>query len=169
MVLIIAFCSVPFVMARRNGRIDLFEPSVVVCAVWLLAYVVPALAILAGTDIMWLTWGSRAGGYTPNLVARALTLSLIGLVSFLVAYYVPLPRRSVKAPIVSYVLNGQKFLFWSVLVAGGALALFGLFIVKVGGFVFLATNLNDRVRVFSGLNYLVMPVLALLSIVEIRG
>ncbi len=157
-------CIAPVVILKRRGRrLDLFHPLVVFAAMWFFAYVVPGFSLLSGHDTVWGVFQDAAYGHRESLVARSLFLSALAAIFVQLGFFAPRPRirDSVAAPPL---LDEERFRvarrFLTVLAIAGAMAL----MLKIGGFRALISGLNDRVRLFAGLNYLGMPALSLLGV-----
>lgn len=154
----------PWVVGHLRRRFDMLEPAVVLGLIVLLAYVLPGFGILAGADVAWQRAGWRARLPTLTLLAPALALAVAGLGSFLGSYYATgaVLRRPPSLPGPS--ADPRRLRRWTVVFAVGAVVSLTVFVVLVGGPVELLSRLNDRVRLFAGLNYLLAPVTALISL-----
>jgi oligosaccharide repeat unit polymerase len=163
--LLLALISFPWLLCLLRRRFDLFEPPIVLSGIWLFAYALPSVSILAGVDPLWNTWDRRAVGDTRLLLSSALVLSAGFLTAFLAGYFF-FPARAEATPRPPRTeLDPRRFRNWSMVTTGAALLLFAGFVQQIGGLEVLLANLHDRVRLFSGLNYLGLPILSLHSVV----
>ena len=160
--LLLGLVSIPFLIALSQRRLDLFEPTVVLAGIWLVAYVLPGISIAAGAYPLWNEWGKRALGDTRPLLASALALSAEFFGAVLIGYYlVPAPAANQTS---HRRLDLGRMWGWSIAMEATAIFLFGALIQQLGGPGVLLSSLNDRVRLFSGLNYLGLPILCFFSI-----
>jgi uncharacterized membrane protein len=79
--------TAPVVWGLVKRRLDVFEPVVVLCGIYLLLYGLAALAYLA--------WGAPMEQPEPEAVATASCYCLLGLIFFYVGYYALSPGRTV--------------------------------------------------------------------------
>lgn len=156
--------AIPLAVARRERRpVDVFEPIVFLCGLWVLSYASPALLIATDASDTWSNWGSRAVGETLGLLLRGQVTALLGLLALLGGYYgVSGARRGVAVEGVA--LSIRRFREWRFIFIAGSLLVTFIFVQAVGGAAFLLTHLNDRIRIFSGLNYLSLAPVVLVSV-----
>lgn len=156
-----ALVLIPWAVAAGRRRLDLFEPIIMLSGIWALGYLVPAILVLTGVDPTWLRWQTRVDGGVAGLVFRALMLALIGFVSLLIGYYAPVPAVRPGAPPAP--VSGLSLNRWQWVAIAAIAASFMLFLSRVGGIEVVMANLNDRVRLFAGNNFLLLPLQALLG------
>jgi hypothetical protein len=155
--------ALPILIAIARGRLDLFEPIVVVAGVWAMGYLLPAVLIASESDPTWVVWQDRARGETLALAYRALLLSSGGFIGVLVGYYgFGSPRGATAAPRPVDPTTVRRWMIFATLLIAGS---FMVFVSRVGGPGILLASLNDRVRLFAGNNFLLLPVQALLGFV----
>ncbi len=156
--------ALPWLTAFARGKLDPFEPTLLLSGIWLLAYIMPAAQILGGRDAVWDVWYTKTQAPTGELLARALFVSNTFLAVLFITFYgsglilrqTQTPAR--HRPVVS------RLRFSSGLLVLAALSSLTLLTLAVGGPNALLSNLNDRVRLFWGLNYLSVPIVALFAV-----
>lgn len=174
-IVLAALALLPWAIGHLRRPFDMLEPTVVVGFIVMLAYVLPAFGMLAGTDVSWARGGeSRASRPMLQLLAPALALVIAGVGSFQLAYYgtgaFESRARGTSAPSnagrlhAGREVDARRLRRWTLLLAALAAPALLAFMIIVGGPAELLNRLNDRVRLFAGLNYLLVPITSLLAL-----
>jgi oligosaccharide repeat unit polymerase len=145
----------PFLISKiKQGKVDLLSPPVLLSIVCILGYLVPLPSFIAGIDLLSIIWPYRFDNLF-SAAEKALGLTAAGVFAANVGYWLGRYRNaSGQSSIRIYVpkkllLSGLFACLWGL----GSLI---LTVLIVGGMTQYILGLSDRVRMFQGLNYIMM-------------
>lgn len=153
----------------RLKKSGLLTPPVTFSLFVFLGYVVPIQSYTAGTDYFSEYWATSYADFNKSLTG-ALALALTGVLGFYLGYFLPLKVQASRAGHKSlgvaqdnFRWNTRRLVGLGVAYTSVGLVLFSIGIWLLGGIGVLLSNLGDRTRLFTGLNYFILPVNLLLS------
>jgi oligosaccharide repeat unit polymerase len=151
----VAVLLLPFLISKiRSGKVDLFSPPVLLSIICVLGYLIPLPSFLAGIDTMSIFWPYRFDRFFSS-VEKALGLAAAGVFAGNIGYWLGKHHGAIRHSSHRIYVSAKLWL-----VGLGAslwgLGAFALTVLIVGGVTPYLKALGDRIRMFEGLNYIMM-------------